>query len=537
MRYFIIAGEVSGDHYAKQLMQALTQADPLAEFMYRGPDTRTAVMGFVEVAARMGSIIKDLSRCKKDLVQYNPDVLVLIDYPGFNLSMARFAFRRGIKTFYYIAPKVWASRECRVKKIRKYVSQLYVIFPFETDYFRSKRIDAVYLGNPVLDNLADAMESIDTPDVFRKKYKIGPEPVLAILPGSRLNEISFILPKAAEIIRHFPDYQWIVAATPSIPTTVYDNILKDLPVRVMYGHTYEILQQAEAAVVTSGTATLEAALLQCPQVVCYGGNPLSVAIARSIIRVKHISLPNLILEKNSVRELIQKDCNPERLREELRLLLKGRQKRRSVLADYKRLQRILGTDGVSGRVAQHMYQMLTGGPQVPRYKVYTQTPLGNFSFSANEFEELTASAFEDDYNLKGFYKSGEPMDEEEARPPVLLMAIEQLDGYFKGTRRSFDLPLHIEGTDFQKHVWSALQRIPYGTTITYAELADMIDNPKATRAVGQANYANPFAVVIPCHRVIGSDGSLVGYAAGLERKQKLLAMEKSYAPESSNALF
>jgi methylated-DNA-[protein]-cysteine S-methyltransferase len=184
-----------------------------------------------------------------------------------------------------------------------------------------------------------------------------------------------------------------------------------------------------------------------------------------------------------------------------------------------------------------MYQMLTGGPQVPRYKVYTQTPLGNFSFSANEFEELTASAFEDNYNLKGFYKSGEPMDAEEARPPVLLMAIEQLDEYFKGTRRTFDLPLHIEGTDFQKHVWSALQRIPYGTTTTYAELADMIDNPKATRAVGQANYANPFAVVIPCHRVIGSDGSLVGYAAGLERKQKLLAMEKSYAPESSNALF
>ena len=174
---------------------------------------------------------------------------------------------------------------------------------------------------------------------------------------------------------------------------------------------------------------------------------------------------------------------------------------------------------------------------MPRYKVYTQTPLGNFSFSANEFEELTASAFEDDYNLKGFYKSGEPMDAEEARPPVLLMAIEQLDEYFKGTRRTFDLPLHIEGTDFQKHVWSALRRIPYGTTTTYAELADMIDNPKATRAVGQANYANPFAVVIPCHRVIGSDGSLVGYAAGLERKQKLLAMEKSYAPESSNALF
>lgn len=537
MRYFIIAGEVSGDLYARQLMLSLAEADPLAEFRYRGPDTRTAVMGFVEVAARLGAHIGELSRCKKDLLQFNPDVLILVDYPGFNLPMARFASRKGIRTLYYIAPKVWASRAWRVRIIRKYVTRLYVIFPFEVDYFASKGIKAEYLGNPVLDNLTSALETLDTPEVFRKKYKIGPEPVLAILPGSRLHEINFLLPRAAQIIRKFKDYQWIVAATPSIPTTVYDDILKDLPVRVMYGHTHEILQQAEAALITSGTATLEAALLNCPQVICYGGNSLSIAIARMIIRVKHISLPNLILEKASVRELIQKDCHPDKIEEELRLLLKGRQRRRSMLADYKRLHRILGMDGATERIARHMYTLLTGGPEVPRYKVFTSTPLGNFSFSANEFDELTACGFEDNYKLKGFFKSGAPMDPEEPKPPVLLMAIEQIDEYFKGTRRTFDLPLHIKGTDFQKNVWDNLLKINYGTTVSYAELAEMTGNPKATRAVGQANFANPFAVIIPCHRVIGADGSLVGYAAGLERKQKLLAMEKSYAPESTNSLF
>ena len=537
MRYFVIAGEVSGDQYAKKLMQALAEVDPLAEFRYRGPGTTSAIMGFAEVAASLGTHLKELRRCKKELVEYSPDALILVDYPGFNLHMARFASCKGIKTLYYIAPKTWASREYRLRAIRKYVTRLYVIFPFEVDYFASKNIKAVYLGNPVLDNLADTLEKADPPDVFSKKYKIGPEPVLAILPGSRLNEINFLLPRARQIINKFSDYQWIVAATPSIPITVYDDILKDLPVRVMYGHTHQILQQAEAALVTSGTATLEAALLNCPQVVCYGGNPLSVAIARLIVKVKHISLPNLILEKNSVRELIQKDCNPERMEEELRLLLKGRQKRRSVLADYKRLARILGMDGASERIARHMYILLTGGHKVPRYRVYTTTPLGNFYISANEFEEITACEFEDNSNLKGYYKSGEPMDPEEPKPPVLLLALEQLDEYFRGTRRTFDLPLQIEGTDFQKNVWEHLKKIPYGTTISYAELARRTGNPKAARAVGQATNANPFAIVIPCHRVIGADGSLVGYASGLGRKQKLLGMEKSYAPESSNALF
>jgi len=253
--------------------------------------------------------------------------------------------------------------------------------------------------------------------------------------------------------------------------------------------------------------------------------------------VKHISLPNLILEKNSVRELIQKECNPVRMEEELRLLLKGRQRRRSVLADYKRLARILGMDGATERIARHMYTLLTGGHKVPRYRVYTTTPLGNFQFSANEYEEITACEFEDNYNLKGFYKSGELMDPEEPKPPILLLALEQLDEYFKGTRRTFNLPLKIEGTDFQKTVWENLKNIPYGTTLSYAELAARSGNPKAARAVGQASNANPFAIVIPCHRIIGADGSLVGYASGLGRKQKLLAMEKSYAPESSNALF
>jgi len=172
MRYFVIAGEVSGDLYAKKLMQALAEADPLAEFKYRGPGTRSSVMGFAEVAASLGTHIKEFRRCRKELLEYSPDALILVDYPGFNLPMARFASRHGIKTLYYIAPKVWATREYRVRAIRKYVTRLYVIFPFEVDYFASKKINAVYLGNPVLDNLADTLEKADPPDVFGKKYKI-----------------------------------------------------------------------------------------------------------------------------------------------------------------------------------------------------------------------------------------------------------------------------------------------------------------------------------------------------------------------------
>ena len=537
MRYFIIAGEVSGHNYAKQLMSSLAHADPLAEFKYREPDSQSAIMGFIEVAGKLGVFAKALSQCKKDILAYNPDVVILIDYPGFNLRIARFAARKGYKTLYYIAPKTWATREYRNRNIRRHVTRLYTILPFETDYFSSKGINAVYLGNPVTDLLLAYEKQQTAEEMFRQQFRIEDKPILAILPGSRLNEINFLLPRAAQIISKFDNYQWIVAATPSIPTTVYDNILKDLPVRVMYGHTYDILKLAEAAIVTSGTATLEAALLNCPQVVCYGGNPVSAFLARLMLRVKHVSLPNLILQKPSLTELLQKGCTPERMEEELRQLLEGRQKRRSVLADYKRLRKLLGTNDSLERVARDMYTEITGGPQVPRYKVYTSTPFGNFYFSANEFEELVACGFEIDDRLSGFFKSGEPMDPKEPSPVVLLNAIGQLDEYFRGTRRTFDLPLHIEGTEFQQDVWKELQKIPYGTTISYAGLAEKIGNPKASRAVGQANNANPFAIVIPCHRVIGADGTLVGYASGVERKQNLLAMEKSYAPESSNALF
>ncbi|NLA15505.1 MAG: lipid-A-disaccharide synthase [Bacteroidales bacterium] len=537
MRYFIIAGEVSGHQYAKQLMSALAHADLLAEFKYKGPDSKTAIMGFAEVAATLGTFLKSLAACKKDLVQYNPDAVILIDYPGFNLRMARYASRKGYKTFYYIAPKTWATREFRNRTIKRFITQLYVILPFEADYFSSKEIHAVYLGNPVPDQLAAFKSNLSEKKSFREKFRIGSKPILAILPGSRLDEIGFLLPRASEIISNFPDYQWIVAATPTVPIAVYDNILKDLPVRVIYGRTYDILKEAQAAIVSSGTATLEAALLNCPQIVCYGGNPISAFIARQMLKVKNISLPNLILNKTSVTELLQKKCKPQRLEDELRLLLKGRQKRRSVLADYKRLQRLVGADGTAERVARHIYTELTGGPETPRYKIFTQTPLGNFYFSANSFEQLIACGFEDNYECRGFYKSGELMGPEEPIPNVLLYAMRQLDEYFKGTRRTFDLPLHIVGTEFQKTVWQELRNIPYGTTVSYLQLAEAIGNPKASRAVGQANNANPFGIVIPCHRVIGADGTLVGYASGIERKQNLLAMEISFAPESSNALF
>lgn len=535
MRYFIIAGEVSGHNYAEQLKEALTHIDPLAEFKYRGPDLTTAVTGFVEVATKPGLFIKALNQCKREIAEYNPDAVILVDYPGFNMRIAKFAWRKGYKTLYYIAPKTWATREYRVKALKRHITRLYTIFPFETPYFSSKGIPAVYLGNPVLDRLTAYSEK--EKEDFIKKFRIEDKPILAILPGSRLNEINFLLPRAAKIIEHFKDYQWIVAGTPNIPIHVYDNILKDLPVRVVYGHTYDILRHAQAAVVSSGTATLEAALLNCPQVVCYGGNPVSAFIARRMLKVPHVSLPNLILQRRSVTELLQRDCKPNRIEEELRLLLPGRQKRRSVLAAYRRLHKILGADGSIERTAKDMYVQTTGGEHVPRYKVYTSTPFGNFYFDANEHEKLTACGFEEDYKKTGFFKSGEPMDTEEPIPLVLLEALKQLDEYFKGTRRTFNLPLQMEGTEFQITVWTQLQKIPYGTTVSYSQLAERIDNPKASRAVGQANNANVFAIVVPCHRVIGADGSLVGYASGVERKQQLLAMEKSYAPESSNALF
>lgn len=537
MRYFIIAGEASGNNYARRLIQELKISDQPAEIKYFGPDADSAVMGFIEVLTKAPALLRRLNACRKKILEYRPDVLILIDYPTFNLKMASYARKHGIKTFYYIAPKVWASREWRIRKIKNNVDRLYVIFPFEKEYFASKGIDAVYLGNPLLDHMQSALEKTDSPDTFRTKFKLGPEPILAILPGSRLKEIEFLLPKAIQIVNDFKDYQWIVSAMSNIPTTVYDSIIKDLPVRVMYGHTYEILRQAEAAIVSSGTATLETAVLNCPQLVCYGGNALSAAIAKKIIKVKYISLPNLILNKAAVHELIQKECEPERLADEVSHLLRGRQRRRSILADYKRLHRLLGAEGATARIARDMVVALTGGSGEPRYKVYTMTPFGNFCIAANETDELVSSAFEEDESLNGFYKNGVKMPPEEPLPAVLEDALVQLRAYLDGTLRLFKLPLHIEGTEFQQNVWTNLTRIPYGTTVSYSELAEMSGNSKAARAVGQANNANPFAIIIPCHRVIGNDGSLVGYAAGLGRKQKLLAMEKSYAPESSNSLF
>lgn len=536
MRYFIIAGEPSGDNYATQLIKGLQEADPNAVISYFGPDASSAVMGFVEVLSKAGVLLKRLASCKKQLLAFNADVLILIDYPTFNMQMAGFAHKHHIKTFYYIAPKVWASREWRVRKMRRVIDRLYVIFPFETDYFTAKGIDAVYLGNPLMDTLHETIYSEETDTQFNQDFMLSDKPILAILPGSRLAEINFTLPRAAAIIKDFPDHQWIVAAAHGIPIEVYDRYLKDLPARVIYGSTHKILQHAQAAIVTSGTATLEAALLHCPQVVCYGGNPLSVAIARKIIKINHIALPDIILDKNTVHELVQKDCTPEHLKDELLHLLPGRQRRRSVLADYKHLHKLLGTQGAINRAAHDMVETLTGIPEKPIYKAYLSTQFGMFCFTANDSQELIAASFVDE-TQEGYFCHKKPLDDMQDVPQVLQDAVRQIKEYFAGTRRSFDLPLYIDGTDFQKTVWEQLLTIPYGTTCSYLELAQKCGNPKAARAVGQANNANPFAIIIPCHRVIGNDGSLVGYAGGLTVKQKILAMEKTYAPESTNSLF
>lgn len=539
MRYFIISGEPSGHVYAQQLMHALTLPDSEATFHYIGPDSEGAVMGVTNVLAGLGRHIKKWLHCQKELLAFAPDVLILIDYPSFNLRMARFAHRHGIKTFYYIAPKIWASREKRIKALRKYVDTLFVIFPFETAYFERHGMQVQYLGNPLLDVVHEAPYETNDVGQFRQVHGLNNKPILAILPGSRKQEISFVLPRVLKFWTENTPYEWVIAGVSSIPDSFYLPLMEGSEAYLLTGHTHELLKYATIAVVTSGTATLEAALMNCPQVVCYGGDPLFISLARRIIKVKYISLPNLILDREAITELIQNDCTPKQIQSELFALMPGHLHRDKVMSDYKALHDLLGGRGATQRIAMKMVELLTG--QVPDlspkiYTRYTRTPFGNFAISANQEGLLTAARFEDDDTLEGYYCNQQPTIKELA-PDVLNQAVAQIKAYFEGTLRVFDLPLLMEGTDFQNSVWETLRTVPYGTTLSYTGLAKRLGNEKAARAVGQANNANPFAIIVPCHRIIGQRGSLVGYAGGLERKQKLLAMEKTFAPESSNSLF
>lgn len=374
MKYYLIAGEASGDLHGSNLMKGLLATDPEAVFRFRGGDLMASVggtlakhykdsdiMGFVEVLMNARRLLKDLDQCKKDIEAWQPDVLILIDYPGFNFRMAEWAKSKNIPVFYYIAPKVWAWKERRVKRLQQFVDRLFIIFPFEIDYFKKWNIDPIYKGNPLIDSVDRDPKMLEPKTDFLQRNHLSDQPGIALLAGSRRGEIKHLLPtflQAAERIG--PDYQYWLAAAPSIDDSLLQPYLDGckVPVKILRDETYGALRHSEAAIVASGTASLEAALIGTPQVVGYAGSAITFAIAKLLVKLEHISLANLILRRRAFQELIQKECTPENLASEVHKLIHDKDYRNRMLADYAELRTMLGGQGASEQVAAAMVQEL-----------------------------------------------------------------------------------------------------------------------------------------------------------------------------------
>lgn len=460
MKYYIIAGEASGDLHGSNLVKGLLEKDPSAQIRAWGGDLmrqagaevvkdyrENSIMGFVEVVANIGKILGNMKECCKDILAFNPDVVILIDYPGFNMKIAKFAKKHGFKVFYYIAPKVWAWKERRVHKIKRFVDKLFIIFPFEVEYFRKWGIETVYRGNPLLDSVCNFSHAGESRAAFEARTSPKRQiicttaaasteatasgatapgataatspttasspatepttaatamPIIAALAGSRKMETGFLLPRIVRTALAMPQYRFIIAAAPSMePEYLKKIIQKELAaagapagssqagnnktqscishtqagnsntpaggcntqagscnIEIMYGETYAVLQQSVAAIISSGTASLEAALLKTPQVVCYGGNPISFYIAKAVVKLKYISLANLILDKLIFKEILQNDCTPANISAELEALINQKTYRDAMLADYDKVHQLLGGGGASGRIAEAMIEEL-----------------------------------------------------------------------------------------------------------------------------------------------------------------------------------
>ena len=369
MKYYIIAGEASGDLHASNLMRALKKEDNDSQFRMWGGDLMEAVggtlvkhyrdlafMGFSEVVMNLGTILNNFKICKADVLKYQPDVLILVDYPGFNLRMAKWAKQQGIKVFYYISPQIWAWNSRRVHGIKKNIDKMFVILPFEKDFYKKYDYEVEFVGHPLLDVVAE--KELD-PN-FRSKYNLSEKPIIALLPGSRKQEISKMLKEMLSVVKDFPDFQFVIAGAPSITLDFYKSTLQGVDsqeVKIIQNNTYELLQHSSAALVTSGTATLETALFNVPQVVCYKGSPISYQIAKRVINVKFISLVNLIVDYEIVKELIQSEFNHENLKIELGKLLDA-QTVQPVLDGYLLLKEELGNSGASKKAARKMVEFL-----------------------------------------------------------------------------------------------------------------------------------------------------------------------------------
>jgi len=366
MLYYLIAGEASGDLHGSNLMKEIIALDENARFRFWGGHkmgevakqepvvhiSHLAFMGFKEVLLNIRAILKNLSYCKKDIKSYKPDVLILIDYPGFNMRMAKFAKKQGIKVVYYIAPQVWAWKQSRVKALRRYVDKLLVILPFETEFFSGFGVNNVFVGHPLLDEIEKFKRHL--PSVRKEDYDKN-KPVIAIMPGSRKQEIKSSLPIMAQVANNYPDHNFVIAGLSVNGIEFYNRILhkQGAPanLKVVLDQTYSLLSHSTAALVTSGTATLETAIFNVPQVVCYRGGRLSYLVAKRLIKSKFISLVNLVSNKEVVKELIQKDFNEKTLETELHNLLFNNHYRDKMLDEYQNVKNLIGGTGASKKAA------------------------------------------------------------------------------------------------------------------------------------------------------------------------------------------
>ena len=378
MKYYLIVGEASGDLHASNLMRALKERDPEADFRFFGGDLMSAVggtrvkhykelayMGFIPVLLHLRTIFANMDKCKQDIVAWNPDVVILVDYPGFNLKIAEFVKKHtDIPIYYYISPKIWAWKEYRIKNIKRDVDELFSILPFEVDFFKGHQYPIHYVGNPCVDAVdAFQKENVESFAEFMKDNSLDDKPIVALLAGSRKQEIKDNLPKMLEAARPFVgECQLVLAGAPGIDPAYYQQYVReDVPLKIVFGQTYRLLQQAKAALVTSGTATLETALFRVPQVVCYyiSMGKLVSFLRRQVLKVKYISLVNLVANKEVVRELVADTMKVDNVRAELDALLHDENYRNAMFQEYDRMIKILGPAGASHQAASKMIELLS----------------------------------------------------------------------------------------------------------------------------------------------------------------------------------
>lgn len=370
MRYYLIAGEASGDMHAANLMKEIRKHDADALFCGFGGDLMKneglqlvkhyhdlAFMGFTEVLLHLRTIFKNMALCQNEILKFQPDVVILVDYPGFNLRMAKWLKQQKIKTFYYISPQIWAWNQKRGKKIKRLIDRMFCILPFEKEFYKKFDYEVDYVGHPLLDSLKNDLQKFDL-ERFKQKHQLNSRPIVALLPGSRKQEIQKVLPVMVSVCNHFPEYQFAIGCVSQFEPDFYKKWIQNDDIKLIYKDSRNLLRASQAALVTSGTASLETALLKIPEVICYKGSLLNYLIAKRLIRVNYIGLANLIMNKPMIKELIQNELTTKNLQNELQLLLNDVAHRKQLLTDYEQLIKVLGNGNASEKAAELMMAAL-----------------------------------------------------------------------------------------------------------------------------------------------------------------------------------